>query len=177
MKTILITLAALASLSLTAHAEKFNARFKFKEYTTNTLGRIAFETDTTATEVEECATDQLPPLDSKSLALVFDTVADELQVVNKADGATVCTVFAFSGGTTVTSADGKRQVRQTFLFIPDHGTNALGSISGKIQRTFDTLGNLEKFVWTAQFQASIPEDVEVIEGQLITGRKFVPGNP
>lgn len=173
----LLVLAALAGFANATRAEKFHARFTFKEYTTNALGRIAFETDTTGTEVLECATGQTPSLDPKTLALVYDTVADEIQVVKKADGATVCTVFAFSGGTTVTSADGKKQVRQAFLFLPDHGTNALGSISGRIERTFDAQGGLKSFVWNARFQASIPEDIEVIEGDLVTGRKFVPANP
>ena len=173
----LLVLAAMAGFTNPARAERFIARFTFREYTTNELGRVTFATDTTAVEIEECATGVTPALDPKTLALVYDTVADEVQVVKKADGVKVCTVFGFAGGTTVTSADGKKQVRQAFLFAPDHGTNAIGSISGRITRTFETPGHLKTFVWTARFQASIPEDNEVIEGHFITGRKFVPATP
>lgn len=170
------SLIALAGPTTAAQAETSHARFTFKKYTTNALGRIAFETDTIGTEVVECATDQTHELDPMTLALVYGTVADEIQVVKKADVVTVCTVLAFSGWTTVTNADGKQRVRQAFLFIPIHGTNALGSISGRIQQKFDTQGSLKSFVWAARFQASIPEDIEVIEGQLVTGRTLVPAN-
>ena len=176
MKTLVCLLAVAAScvLTTTAHAEKFVAKFTFREYLTNAVGKVTFATDTTAVDVTECAVSVTPALDPKTLVLVYDTVADEVQVVKKSDGSVVCTVFAFDGGTTVTSADGKKQVRQAFLFLPDHGTNALGSITGTIARTFDAQSNLTGFVWHARFQASIPQDNEVIDGQLTTFRKFVP---
>ncbi len=171
----LLLLAALAGLATTAHAEKFIANFTFREYTSNVLGRITFAVDTTKVEVEECATDSMLGLDPKTLVMVYDTVADEVQVVRKSDGTNVCTVFSFSGGTTVTSTDGKKQVRQAFIFVPDHTEGSIGSIAGSIVRTFDTLGNLTGFVWSATFQTSIPADNEVVIGKLTTSRKFVPG--
>ena len=157
-------------------AEKFIANFRFREFTTNALGRITFATDTTAVEVAECAAGMMPALDPKTLVLVYDTVADEVQVVRKSDGTNVCTVFSFSGGTTVTSADGNRQVRLAFLSVPDH-VGVIGSISGSIVRAFDSQMKLTKFSWVARFQAHVAADNEVFEGTLTTSRKFVPANP
>lgn len=172
----LLLLLAMTGISQFARAEQFLAGFTFREYTLNALGRIEVAVDNTAVEVEECATDTAPGLDPKTLVLIYDTVADEVRVVRKSDGANVCTVFSFSGGTTVTSADGKRQVRQAFLSVPDHPEAPIGSIAGIIARKFDAQGQLVGFVWSARFQSSIQADNEVIEGRLITTKKFVPGS-
>jgi hypothetical protein len=175
--TLLASLITLAGFAVEARAEKFLAKFSYTEYLTNEFGVIVTERDTTASEVVECAEDAIPPLDPSSLVLVYDTVTETVEVVKKTDGSTVCTVFKFSGGTTVTSADGKKQVRQAFLNIPDHGANAHGSITGRIALGFDGSGNLTQYTWKARFQASIPEDNEVIEGTLTTSKMFVPTNP
>ena len=172
---LLLTVLTMAAFAAEVRAEQFLATFTYREYLTNELGTIVTENDTTASEVVECGEDNA--LDPKTLVLIYDTVADAVQVVKKSDGSVVCTVFAFFGGTTVTSADGKKQVRQAFLNIPDHGTNAHGSITGRVIRSFDDSGNLTRYTWTARFQASIPEDNEVIEGTLTTSKKFVPTNP
>ena len=166
---------ALAGLASSVCAEKFIANFTFREYTSNALGRISIALDTTAVEVTECATDVAPPLDPKLLVMVYDTVADEVQVVKKSDGSKVCTVFIFSGGTTVASTDGQRQVRQAFIFVADHPEGAIGSIAGTITRRFDGGGHVTGFYWSANFQTSIAADNEVVIGQLTTSRKFVPG--
>ena len=175
--TLLAALMTLAGFTTNARAEKFLAKFSYTEYLTNEVGTIVRERDNTASEVAECAEDAVPPLNPSSLVLVYDTETETVEVVKKTDGSTVCIVFKFSGGTTVTRADGKKQVRQAFLNIPDHGADAHGSVTGRIIRNLDGSGNLTQYTWKARFQASIPEDNEVLEGTLTTSKKFVPSNP
>lgn len=170
-----LLLSALASAASAGHAEQFVARFNFRESNLDATGRIAVAVDNTAVEIEECADSVVPAADPKTLELIYDTAADEIQVVSRSSGENVCTVFQFSGGTTVTSADGKKQVRHAFLSVPDHPGSPIGSIAGAIARKYDDQGNLIGYSWVARFQASISEDIEVIEGRLFTLRLFVPG--
>ena len=170
----LIAALAFYGMAVSAQAEKFVLRFSYREYGTNSAGALAFATDTSAVEIQECADSVTPPLDPKTLETVYDTEADELQVVRKSDGMKLCVIFRFASGTTITSADGKDQIRQAYVFQAV-GDEAIGTVSGLIRREFDSKGKLSKFIWRARIHANIPSDPEVVEGELHTTVKFVPG--
>ena len=116
----------------------------------------------------------------KALDLVYDTVADQVQVVKKVDGSVVAVEFSMQDGNTITSPDGLRQQRQAMLH---KGTEAtpFGSVVGRIDRTFDPANPtaLLTFKWVALFQFSVPmtavdEPSEIVSGTFTTGAVFVP---
>ena len=176
-RKILTLIAILGSFGLAARAEKFLADFSFREWTTNSpIGAIHVSTDSTATELDECAADLGDGTLGRDLILVLDTKTDELQVVRKASGEKLCLVFSFSAGVTVTSSDGMHQFRQAFVSDSTHTNGSLGSIWGTVTRARNAHGVLTGFNWSADFQVSFPEDSEVVEGHLTVGGQFVP-NP
>ena len=84
---------------------------------TNALGKVVVTPEKTKDFVEDCAEEQ--QLNPADLALVYDADNDAIKMVQKDDGATVCTVLTFVGGTSISSVDGKRIERQAFVTFED----------------------------------------------------------
>ena len=167
-------MASLFGLAATAYAEKFVVRFNYHIYTTNAAGIVVRAKDTAAVEIQKCASTSVPALDPTTLETVYDTVANEIQTIKIADGSKVCTLLAFSGGTTLTSSDGIHQVRQAFVYLPT-GAEAIGSVSGRLTRAFDINGLLTAYRWEARLQAGVSSAGAVAEGELETLEMFVNG--
>ena len=179
LKSILVA-GALAFASHQARAEKFLVTLRSYEYLADAAhgGLIVRTKESNRTILADAAAEHVPALDPKTLALVFDNVADQVQVVKKADGSVIAVEYEMRGGNLITSSDGVTQYRQAFLY-KDGAATPSGSVSGEIDRSFGPGNALVAYEWLAKFQLSEPttapdEPAEVIEGTFRTGALFVP---
>ncbi len=179
IKSIIVA-GALAFAGHQAHAEKYLVTLKATEFFPDSAqgGKIVKFIETNALILGDAAADF--SLDPKALELVYDTVADQVQVVKKIDGSVVAVEFSFHDGNVITSPNGERQHRQAMLH---KGTDevAIGSVIGRIDREFDDANPkaLIKFRWQATFQFSVPqtavdEPSEIVSGMFTTGKLFTP---
>ena len=183
MKHLIKSIIVAGALTLAghqAHAEKFYATFSALEYFPDSSqgNKLVSAREYNALLIADAAADF--SLDAKKLAVVFDTDADQIQIVKKTDGSVVDVEFELRGGNTITSPDGKVQYRQAFLYQVGE-SKPYGSVIGRIDRKFDTVTptKLVKFVWAATFQHSVPqtaadEPSEIVTGRFTTGKLFVP---
>ncbi len=176
----IIAASALAFAGHQAQAEKYLVTLSAIEFFPDSSqgGRIVRVNETNALILADAAADF--SLDSARLELVYDTVADQVQVVKKFNGSVVAVEFSFHNGNTITSPNGERQHRQAMLH---KGTDAvaIGSVIGRIDREFDDAKPrvLRSFRWQATFQFSVPqtavdEPSEIVSGMFVTGKLFTP---
>lgn len=179
IKTIIVA-GALAFAGHQAQAEKFYTTLSAVEYFPDSTkgNKIVRVTESNALLISDAAADF--SLDAKTLAVVFDTVTNQIQIVKKTDGSVVDVEFEIRGGNTITSPEGTLQYRQAFLY-KFGATTPYGSAIGRIDRKFDVANPtvLVKFVWSATFQHSVPataadEPSEIVTGRFVTGKLFVP---
>ena len=178
LKSIVVA-GALAFAGHQAHAERFYVSFSGLGFAPDPDqgNKLVSARETTASLLGDAAADF--SIELKNLALVFDTVADQIQIVKKSDGTVVDVEFELRGGNTVTSPDGKVQYRQAFLY--QVGENKpYGSVFGRIDRKFDPANPsvLVAFRWVAIFQhstaqAAVDEPAEAVSGRFTTGKLFV----
>ena len=179
IKSIIVA-GALAFAGHHAQAEKYFVTLSAIEFFPDSAqgGKIVKVRETNALIIGDAAADF--SLDPKALDLVYDTVADQVQVVKKLTGEVVAVEFSFHDGNTITSPNGERQHRQAML---QKGTEAvaIGSVIGRIDREFDDANPkaLRRFRWQATFQFSVPqtaadEPSEIVAGMFTTGKLFTP---
>ena len=179
IKSIVVA-GAFALAGHNALAEKFYVTLSATEFFPDSAqgGKIVRFHEDNALVIGDAAADF--SLDPKALELVYDTVADQVQVVKKIDGSVVAVEFSFHDGNTITSPNGERQNRQAMLH---KGTDAvaIGSVIGRIDREFDDTNPtaLRSFRWKAVFQFSVPqtaadEPSEIVSGSFVTGKVFTP---
>lgn len=183
MKHIIKSIIVAGALAFAGHqacAEKFLVTLRAYEYFADASqgGVLVRTVESNRLILADAAAEHIPPLDPKTLALVYDTVADQVQIVKKTDGSVVAVEFEVRGGNTVTSSDGVTQHRQAFIYEAG-ATTPCGSVSGPIDRSFGSGSVLVAFEWIARFQHSVPmtaadEPAEVVEGVFRTGALFVP---
>ncbi len=146
-----------------------------KSQTTNSFGKPIAVALKTMDIINDCAGEKM--LSPSTLVLVYDLQADAVEVVERANGSTICTVATFVGGVTVPSADGKRIDRQAFVLWED-GMEPSGSIVGTELFTRGMSGELLKFSFRGSiqigFEAYDNEPPRVFQGTFSTSRRFVP---
>ena len=117
MKHLINSIIVAGALALAGHqarAEKFLVTLRAYEYLADAAqgGVIVRVKESSRIILADIAAEHIPALDPKTLALIFDTVADQVQVVKKSDGSVVAVEYEVRGGNTVTSADGVTQYRR-----------------------------------------------------------------
>ena len=146
---------------------------------TNESGKFVVKSFTHLSLVQDCAKNQEPPLDPRSLALVYDQIQDAIFVLTLAEGRPICEVLALSGGTSLTGKGGIVRERQAFLFL-DGETAAGGSLTGTERSVRGTNGALIRFNLTGSFQFTTPANgtnsPAICTGNLVATRRFVPKN-
>jgi hypothetical protein len=129
IKTTLAVCAAVASLyaaTAAAQTNQFLVTFRANCVSLNTNGtQLVVKTITDRDIVAQAVgTNTTGSNALGNFALVFDTTADSLQVVNTTNGAEVRNVIDFAGGASTST--GRQRTRLTFMFIPGV-SNAIGS--------------------------------------------------
>jgi len=113
-------------------------------------------------------------VDPRSLVVAYvrddEEPAEELEIVNAADGSSVANVFQFLGGLAVSRADGTQTRRQRFIFDEAHG-GALGNISGSERFRRQADGQIVSFSYHGRFEFNMPEENTVYIGSFTTGRR------
>jgi hypothetical protein len=140
-------------------------------YTTNASGKVIQKQYSAKDIIKKCAQDN-GITDLKALAYVYVVDEQNTEVVWAATGATVCEVFQFEYvHTDVSSADGKRVVRQAFMFTEGYD-QAIGSIFAGEQSRRNSNGNLASYNYHGRFQFAFPDAGTVYSGTFTTGRRI-----
>jgi plastocyanin len=143
---------------------------------TNATGSIAVTSMNNKGFIIDCANEK--GLNPTTLALVYDTQADAIEVVSRSDGSLVCTVATFVGGVALGTSDGKRRERQGLVFWEDYD-GPKGSMAGTELSKRDTSGNVVTFSFRGSIQIGIEahdgEATRILKANFVTGRKFTPG--
>ncbi len=154
-------------------AEQMLATWHATAVTTDAGGALARMPEETRDVVADCADEQLPPADAASLALVYDSVADALEVVRVLDGSVVCVPYRFAGGMTL-GAPGHGRVRQA-LVIDGADGQVIGSAVGPV---VDGATEAHHAGWKAKVSLGRRDAdgraSEIVEGVFRTGTRFVP---
>jgi len=162
-----------AVTSVAARANLFEMFISTRAYAVNGDGRVAFHPGNFRQFVDLAS--QNSGLNAKTLALVYDTETDAVEVVRKADGTLVSTVMTFLNGTECESTGKTYAFRQTFLALS--GTTPInGSVDGPVRITYDSHANITSYNWYGEFQYSIPGDKDnlnrIVHGRFILGREI-----
>ncbi len=159
-----------------ARAEQFVATWQATSATTDAAGRLVRIRETGDALIAGCGDDQLPPIASSQLALVYDTAMDALEVVRVWDGSVVCVAFRFIASTYVGSPGGGG-IRQA-LVVDGADGHAIGSVVGPIATAPGADGAISTIAWKGKLSASQrdPEDGtrRIVEGVFRTGMRFLP---
>lgn len=158
-QTLVIGIAAASLLTLEAPAQTspdlFRLTFRATCRGLNTNGTRLVNTRLTETNIiAQCVGNNsgiaLTNL-NRFFALVYNTTADSIQVVNLTNGQPLCTVLDFSGVASTT--DGRERLRLAYMFLPGQ-TNAFGvaSIDERgIRTAAGVTNNFANIVGNAQF--------------------------
>jgi len=162
---------------VTAQTNLYRLSFAGTCRTTNNLGGIVVLPISARSLLNEFAENH-GITNTASLALVFDVDADEVEIVNAADGSPVLNALHFQDGVSVLNRAGTTRERQAFLYVDDE-TSASGSAAGAAFYRRDLAGNLAGFNFHGEFQLGRPTDAthrnRVYRGVFSTLAKFVPG--
>jgi uncharacterized protein GlcG (DUF336 family) len=175
MKQLFIYSAALLlALSPLARADQFLTTVNLTVYQA-VNGKVVISHQTTAALITAAAV--AASEDPRTLAMVYDTDADAVEVVRRSDGSVVSPQLQFTGGLTVANAADTSEERQAFIMFQGSG-DVTGSVTGKITKLYDGEHILKHLTWVGSVQLSEPAtgvtpDV-VIKGAFGTGAKFVP---
>ncbi len=177
--------AALAALSQWAFTQPVTAQpnphlyrvfIQANGVTTNDSGQVAGIFASNFEIIRKCASDN-GISDPRMLTLVYDRDADALEVVNRTNGAVVCTPFSFSGGTGVTNRSGAFRERLAFVFLED-SEDAAGSLRGSERYIYDMNGAVTRFNLTGRIQFAVTgtgKRNRIYSAFFSTGPRFVPG--
>ena len=153
----------------------FLVKLSGKCQTINEAGGIVGVPENVKSILQQCAEEHA--VSGIDLALVYDTETDAIEAVNRNDGSTVCRLATFSGGVTITSADGNRRERQVFVFWEDSET-ANGILVGTEQSKRGEGGQLVKFSFRGLLSIGVPEHEDeppkVCQLSFSTSKRFNP---
>ena len=173
IKLALITgIALVYSLPLLSR-DVFRISWHGTAYTTNRFGKVSARPYSQKEILDRYVADTGEDPRGLAIAYVHDEEepAEEVEVVNAADGSTVANVFQFLGGLAVTSNDGTQTRRQRFIFDEAHDS-ALGDMSGSERLRRNSDGRIISFSYSGRFQFSIPEENTVVIGSFVTGKRL-----
>ena len=172
-KLALITGIALVFSLPAMSRDVFRLSWRGTAYTTNRFGKVSARPYSQKEILDRYVADTGE--DPRGLAIGYvhdeDEPAEEVEIVNAADGSTVANVFQFLGGLAVTSNDGTQTRRQRFIFDEAHD-GALGDMSGSERLRRNADGRIISFSYSGRFQFSIPEENTVVIGSFVTGKRL-----
>jgi hypothetical protein len=172
-KIALITGIALIYSLPALSRDVFRLSWHGTAYTTNRFGKVTARPYSQKEILDRYVADTGENPRTLAVAYVHDEEepAEEVEIVNAADGSTVANVFQFLGGLAVTSNDGGQTRRQRFIFDEAHD-GALGDMSGSERLRRNSEGRIISFSYSGRFQFSIPEENTVVIGSFVTGKRL-----
>lgn len=172
-KLALITGIALIYSLPALSRDVFRLSWRGTAFTTNRFGKVTARPYSQREILDKYIADTGQDPRGLTIGYVHDEEepAEEVEIVNAADGSTVANVFQFLGGLAVTSNDGTQTRRQRFIFDEAH-ESALGDISGAERLRRNVEGRIISFAYSGRFQFSIPEENTVVIGSFVTGKRL-----
>jgi hypothetical protein len=177
-KTLWLSLAVVfTSFSLFAQDQKLLMTLQASCKEINDQGNVVRRSMNTKTIIDNCAADNgLTGTNRPPLALVYRVGSgsprtDYLEVVNKTNGAVICTVASLSGGVSITNSSGTQLERQALLSEGSNLADVIGSaiISEKLPG-----GDVNKRKIQGKVQFGSPgETPEICSGNFSTSKVFV----
>lgn len=172
-KLALITSIALIFSLPALSRDVFRLSWRGTAYTTNQFGKVTARPYSQKEILDRYVADTGEDPRTLAVAYVHDEEepAEEVEIVNAADGSTVANVFQFLGGLAVTGNGGTQTRRQRFIFDEAHDS-ALGDMSGSERLRRNSEGRIISFSYSGRFQFSIPEENTVVIGNFVTGKRL-----
>jgi hypothetical protein len=178
------------AFSLSARANLFVVDISTRTYSLDGDGEVQMHAGNKVQFVDLAA--QNSGVAANTLVLVYDTDADALEVVRKADGSLIQTVMYFIADTDVENSKKIRAYRQAFLSLTGStvvsGTTVVtgtavvsgstsidGSVAGPVRVEYDRKANIIAYRWDGDFQYSIPGNTttlnRVVHGRFTLGHE------
>jgi hypothetical protein len=152
----------------------FRISWRGTAYTTNQNGRVVARAYSEKEFIERYAANT--GVDPRTIAVGYvhdeEEPAEELEIVDASNGASVANIFQFLGGLAVTSSDGTQTQRRRFIYDEAHRRVALGDMSGSERLRRNADGRIISFSYHGRFEFSIPEENTVYVGTFLTGRRL-----
>jgi hypothetical protein len=170
---------------IAARANLFAVDISTRTYSLNGKGEVTFRAGDQRQFIDLAA--ENADVDAKTLVMVYDTDADAMEVVRKADGSLIQTVMTFIDDTKVINAGQDRAYRQSFISLSgttmvsgtavvSGSTSIDGSVAGPVRIARDHEANIIAYRWDGDFQYSIPGDNQtlnrVVHGRFTLGREI-----
>jgi len=171
----LFTLTCVPGAAAQSRRNLYKAFLTADGVTTNDFGRLTGVFASNRDIIRRCANDS-GMTNANNLTLVYDWDADALEVVNRVTGELLCSPIAFSGGLSLTNANGTTVERLAFIYLEGNG-EAVGTLKGTERFRYDNDGNVIRFGFTARLQfASTGEGArsKIYSAFLSIGPRFVP---
>jgi hypothetical protein len=152
----------------------FRVSWRGTAYTTNQHGHVIARAYSEREIIEKYAANT--GVDPRSIVVGYvhdeEEPAEELEIVDATNGASVANVFQFLGGLAVTSVDGTRTQRRRFIYDEAHRRTALGDMSGSERLRRNADGQIVSFSYHGRFEFSFPEENTVYIGSFVTGKRL-----
>lgn len=120
---------------------------------TNTMGNLTYQGFGNRDIIRNCAA-EAGLTNSMGLSLVYDRMADKLEVVSGTNHTVVCTPLTFNGGVSLSNTNDTRIERVTFAYW-ENSTVANGTLSATERLAHDTNG-ITFFSLQGQLQFGVP---------------------
>jgi hypothetical protein len=152
----------------------FRVSWRGTAYTTNQQGRVVARAYSEREFIEKYAANT--GVNPRSLAVGYvhdeEEPAEEIEIVDATNGASVANVFQFLGGLAVTSSDGTQTQRRRLIYDEAHRRVSLGDIWGSERLRRNADGQIISFSYHGRFEFSIPEEHTVYVGSFSTGKRL-----
>jgi len=171
----LFSLATVTEASAQSSANLYKAFVSAEGVTTNNSGRLAGVFASNRDIIRRCANDN-GITNISNLTLVYDRNADALQVVNRSTGELICTPIEFSGGLSLTNANGTTVEQLSFIYL-NGSDQAAGTLRGTKRFRYDNSGNIIRFSFNARLQFAVTGEEarsKIYSAFLSTGSRFTP---
>jgi hypothetical protein len=171
----LFTSATIPEASAQSSGNLYKVFISAEGVTTNDSGRLAGVFASNREIIRRCANDN-GITNISNLTLVYDRDADSLEVINRSTAELICTPIEFSGGLSLTNANGTTVEQLSFVYL-DGSNEAAGTLRGTKRFRYDNSGKIIRFSFNARLQFALTGEgtrSRIYSAFLSVGSRFTP---